>query len=128
MSKEMGLSEMKLEDVEAGKNVSELIVRIISVAPARMVSTRSGRKTQLKEVLIADETGSVILSLWGFKEGQDLSGGIIVKITDGWAKEWNGKIQLSLGRSGKYEVMSDDSLLPPTSALMNQQSEIDHRL
>ncbi|MHA1577668.1 MAG: hypothetical protein ACTSU3_09940 [Candidatus Thorarchaeota archaeon] len=125
MSKEMGLSEMKLEDVEAGKNVSELIVRIISVAPARMVSTRSGRKTQLKEVLIADETGSVILSLWGFKEGQDLSGGIIVKITDGWAKEWNGKIQLSLGRSGKYEVMSDDALLPPTSSLMNQQSEID---
>ena len=123
----MGLSEMKLEDVEAGKNVSELIVRIISVAPARMVSTRSGRKTQLKEVLIADETGSVILSLWGFKEGQDLSGGIIIKITDGWAKEWNGKIQLSLGRSGKYEVMSDDALLPPTSSLMNQQSEIDHR-
>jgi len=121
----MGLSEMKLEDVEAGKNVSELIVRIISVAPARMVSTRSGRKTQLKEVLIADETGSVILSLWGFKEGQDLSGGIIIKITDGWAKEWNGKIQLSLGRSGKYEVMSDDALLPPTSSLMNQQSEID---
>lgn len=118
---------MKLEDVEAGKNVSELIVRIISVAPARMVSTRSGRKTQLKEVLIADETGSVILSLWGFKEGQDLSGGIIIKITDGWAKEWNGKIQLSLGRSGKYEVMSDDALLPPTSSLMNQQSEIDHR-
>ena len=124
----MGLSEMKLEDVEAGKNVSELLVRIISVAPARMISTRSGRKTQLKEVLIADETGSVILSLWGFKEGQDLSGGIIIKITDGWAKEWNGKIQLSLGRSGKYEVMSDDDLLPPTSALMNQQSEIDHRL
>jgi len=121
----MGLSEMKLEDVEAGKNVSELIVRIISVAPARMISTRSGRKTQLKEVLIADETGSVILSLWGFKEGQDLSGGIIIKITDGWAKEWNGKIQLSLGRSGKYEVMSDDALLPPTSSLMNQQSEID---
>lgn len=121
----MGLSEMKLEDVEAGKNVSELIVRVISVAPARMVSTRSGRKTQLKEVLIADETGAVILSLWGFKEGQDLSGGIIIKLTDGWAKEWNGKIQLSLGRSGKYEVIADDDLLPPISALMNQQSEID---
>ncbi len=122
----MGFSGMKLEDVEAGKNVSELVVRIISVAPARMISTRSGRKTQLKEVLVADETGSVILSLWGFKEGQDLSGGIIIKITDGWAKEWNGKIQLSLGRSGKYELMSDDDLLPPTSVLMNQPSEIDY--
>ena len=99
---------MKLSEVEPGKNVTELVVRIVSVAPPKMVSTRTGRKTQLTEVLIADETGSSILSLWGFNEGDDLSAGMVIKIEDGWAKEWRGQVQLSLGRSGKYEIMEDD--------------------
>jgi len=103
---------LKLSEVEAGKNVIELIVRIVSVAPPKMVSTRAGRKTQLTEVLIADETGSTILSLWGFGEGSDLSAGKVIRIDDGWAKDWRGKVQLSLGRSGKYEVLVDDGSVP----------------
>jgi ssDNA-binding replication factor A large subunit len=108
---------LKLSEVEPGKNVTELIVRIVSVAPPKMVSTRSGRKTQLTEVLVADDTGSTILSLWGFGEGSDLSAGKVIKITDGWAKEWRGKVQLSLGRSGKYEILTDDGLVPSISEL-----------
>ncbi len=82
-----------------------------------MISTRSGRKTQLTEVLVADETGSTILSLWGFGEGSDLSAGKVIKITDGWAKEWRGKVQLSLGRSGTYEILVDDGSVPSISDL-----------
>jgi ssDNA-binding replication factor A large subunit len=99
---------LKIAEVEPGKNVNDLIVRIVSIAPARIIKTRAGRKTMLKEVLIADDSGSSILSLWGFNEGNDLSAGLVIKIEDGWAKEWQGKIQLSLGRSGKYEVLEDD--------------------
>ena len=99
---------MKLAEVEPGKNVNDLMVRIVSIAPAKIVKTRAGRKTMLKEVLIADESGSSILSLWGFNEGTDLSAGMVIKIEDGWAKEWRGQVQLSLGRSGKYEVVEDD--------------------
>ncbi|MFX1578866.1 MAG: hypothetical protein ACFFBJ_04410 [Promethearchaeota archaeon] len=108
---------MKLSEVEPGKNITELIVRIVSVAPPKMVSTRSGRKTQLTEVLVADDTGSTILSLWGFGEGSDLSAGKVIKITDGWAKEWRGNVQLSLGRSGKYEILTDDGSVPSISEL-----------
>ena len=109
---------MKLSEVEPGKNVIDLVVRIVSVAPPKMISTRSGRKTQLTEVLVADETGSTILSLWGFGEGSDLSAGKVIKITDGWAKEWRGKVQLSLGRSGTYEILVDDGSVPSISDLM----------
>ena len=108
---------MKLVEVEAGKNISNLIVRVISVAPARMIQTRAGRKTMLKEVLVADDSGSAILSLWGFNEGNDLSAGIVIKIEDGWAKEWQGKVQLSLGRSGKYEKLEDDGSIPSITEL-----------
>ncbi|MDF1538666.1 MAG: hypothetical protein P1Q69_07170 [Candidatus Thorarchaeota archaeon] len=109
---------MKLNEVVIGQNVSELIVRIVSIAPARIVSTRSGRKTQLREVLVADETGTAILSLWGFKEAKEILAGNVVKITDGWAKEWQGKMQLTLGRAGSIEEIPDDGSLPQSKELL----------
>jgi ssDNA-binding replication factor A large subunit len=108
---------LKLSDVEAEKNVTDLVVRVVSMAPPKMISTKTGRKTQLIEVLVADDTGSTILSLWGFNEGTDLSAGKVIRIVDGWAKEWRGKVQLSLGRSGKYEILVDDGSVPSISKL-----------
>jgi ssDNA-binding replication factor A large subunit len=108
---------LKLSEVVPGKNVTDLVLRIVSVAPPKMISTRTGRKTQLTEVLVADETGSTILSLWGFGEGSDLSAGKVIKINDGWAKDWRGKVQLSLGRSGIYEILADDESVPSISEL-----------
>ncbi|MFW9968481.1 MAG: hypothetical protein ACFFEA_15140 [Candidatus Thorarchaeota archaeon] len=108
---------MKLNEVEIGKNVSDLIVRVVSVAPPRIVRARGGRKTQLTEVLVADRTGTTILTLWGFGQGATLSAGMVIRITDGWAKEWQGKMQLSLGHSGRFEIIEDDESLPSISEL-----------
>jgi len=83
-----------------------------------MITTKYGKKTQLTEVLVADEPGSsAILSLWGFGEGTDLSAGKVIKIIDGWAKEWRGNVQLSLGRIGRYEELEDDGTVPTISQL-----------
>ncbi|MGY5876622.1 MAG: hypothetical protein RTU30_12810 [Candidatus Thorarchaeota archaeon] len=108
---------MKLEDIESGKNVTEVVVRVMSKAPPRIITTRSGRKTQLTEVLIADETMSVILSLWGFGEGSKILVGKVIKILNGWAKEWQGQIQLSLGKAGTFEEMDDDGSVPSITDL-----------
>ncbi|MHA1862875.1 MAG: hypothetical protein ACTSWA_03825 [Candidatus Thorarchaeota archaeon] len=108
---------MKLSEIEPDKNVNDLSVRIISMAPQRIIKTRAGRTTMLKEVLIADDSGTAILSLWGFKAGNDISAGMVIKIEDGWAKEWQGKVQLSLGRSGKYEILEDDGTIPTIAEL-----------
>jgi ssDNA-binding replication factor A large subunit len=117
---------LKLADVEPEKNVAELVVRVVSVAPPRMIKTRYGKTTQLVEVLISDEPGSsAILSLWGYGVGGDLSAGKVIKIVDGWAKEWRGKVQLSLGKSGRYEVLVDDGSIPSITDLgASTESEV----
>ncbi|TFF91433.1 hypothetical protein EU545_04080 [Candidatus Thorarchaeota archaeon] len=114
---------MKIEDIEPNENVSEIVVRVISKAPARIIRTRGGRKTQLTEALVGDESGTIILTLWGFGEGSDIMTGNILRITDGWAKEWKGKPQLSLGRSGEMEVVEDDGQVPEVSELMNRMDQ-----
>ncbi|MHA1859035.1 MAG: hypothetical protein ACTSUU_06275 [Candidatus Thorarchaeota archaeon] len=116
---------VKIADVEIGKNVPELVVRVISVAPPRMISTRSGRKTQLTEVLVGDETGTAVLSLWGFGGASRLSAGKVIRITDGWAKEWQGKMQLSLGRSGRLEEVKDTGEIPEITELLNRTNRPD---
>ncbi len=108
---------MKLDEIEPDSNVSEVIVRIVSKAPPRLITTRSGRKTQLTEVLVSDGTSRVILSLWGFNEGTNLSAGKVIRITNGWAKEWQGKLQLSLGREGQFEEIPDDGSIPSITEL-----------
>jgi ssDNA-binding replication factor A large subunit len=110
---------LKLNEVRPGENVAEIIVRVVSKAPPRIVTTRSGRKTQLTEVLVADETGTAILSLWGFGEGASIGVGKIVRIKDGWAKEFRGKVQLSLGRSGVLEEIDEDSSVPEITDLVD---------
>jgi len=113
---------VKIADVVAGKSVPELIVRVISVAPPRMVNTRSGRKTQLTEVLVGDETGTAVLTVWGFGEGSAFQAGKVIRIIDGWAKEWQGKIQVTLGRSGRYEEIPDDGSIPDIGKLLNRSA------
>ncbi len=109
---------MKLAEVEPEKNVLELVVRVVSVASPRMITTRYGKNTQLTEVLVSDEPGSsAILSLWGYGKGSDLSAGKVIKIIDGWAKEWRGKVQLSLGKNGRYEELDDDGSIPTITEL-----------
>jgi len=116
---------VKIADVEIGKNVPEIVVRVISVAPPRMISTRSGRKTQLTEVLVGDETGTAVLSLWGFGSASSLSAGKVIRIIDGWAKEWQGKMQLSLGRSGRLEEVNDTGEIPEITELLNRTNRSD---
>jgi ssDNA-binding replication factor A large subunit len=110
---------LKLNEVRPGENVAEIIVRVVSKAPPRIITTRSGRKTQLTEVLVADETGTAILSLWGFGEGANIGVGNIVRIKDGWAKEFRGKVQLSLGRSGVLEEIDEDGSVPEITDLVD---------
>ncbi|MEM2142764.1 MAG: OB-fold nucleic acid binding domain-containing protein [Candidatus Thorarchaeota archaeon] len=115
------MKELKIRDIEPGRNF-EILARILSVSPARIITTRDGRKTQLTEVLIADESGTAVLSLWGFGVGSELKAGQVIRITDGWAKEWQGKIQLSLGRAGRLEPVGDDGSLPMIADLRKDLS------
>ncbi|TFG13991.1 hypothetical protein EU537_04630 [Candidatus Thorarchaeota archaeon] len=117
---------LKISDVEIGEDVPELAVRVMKVGHPRIIRTRTGKKTQLTEVLLGDETGTTILTLWGFREAEDLAAGKIIKITDGWAKEWQGKMQLTLGRSGKMEEVPDDGTIPSTREIIEENKEDKH--
>ncbi len=76
---------------------------ITAISPARHVVTSRG-PSDVADATLQDESGSITFTLWGadvnkYKVGQK------VKISDGWVKEYRGKLQLSLGRSGSVTIL-----------------------
>jgi ssDNA-binding replication factor A large subunit len=77
---------------------------ITAISPVRHVTTSRG-PSDVADATLTDDTGTVTFTLWGEATTQ-YQVGQKVKITDGWVKEFRGKLQLSLGRSGKIEILS----------------------
>jgi replication factor A1 len=76
---------------------------ITAISPVRDVDTSRGR-SRVADATLTDTTGTVTFTLWG-DEADRYRVGQRLKIVDGWVKEYRGRLQLSLGRSGTVEIM-----------------------
>ncbi len=77
---------------------------ITAISPVRDVTTSRG-PSRVADATLQDATGTITLTLWGDEAGR-YSVGQKVKITDGWVKDFKGKLQVSMGRSGRIEVVA----------------------
>ena len=71
----------------------------------REVEQRLGGTTRVRNVLLNDGTGEIVLVLWG-KDVELVAEGEKVRVVDGWVKDYRGRPQISLGRSGKLEKLA----------------------
>ena len=76
---------------------------ITAISETRDVSTSRG-PSKVADATIQDDTGTISLTLWGadttkYKVGQK------IRVVDGWAKEYRGKLQLSLGPAASMRVV-----------------------
>lgn len=76
---------------------------ITAISPVRDVTTSRG-PSQVADATLQDESGTITLTLWG-EETKKYSVGQKVKVTDGWVKDFRGKLQVSMGRSGRVTVV-----------------------
>jgi replication factor A1 len=79
------------------------LATITAVSAPREVTTSRG-SSQVADATLQDETGTTTLTLWG-EDIQRYSVGQKIQITDGWVKDFRGKLQVSMGRSGKITVV-----------------------
>lgn len=77
---------------------------ITAISPVRDVTTARG-PGRVADATLQDETGTITLTLWGDDAGR-YSVGQKVRVTDGWVKDFRGKLQLSMGRTGKITVVA----------------------
>jgi replication factor A1 len=75
---------------------------ITAISAVRDVTTSRG-PAQVADATLQDETGTITLTLWN-ADTTRFSVGQKIRITDGWVKDYRGKLQISMGRSGKIST------------------------
>ena len=76
---------------------------ITAISAVRDVTTSRGA-SQVADATLQDESGTITLTLWG-EDTKRYTVGQKLKITDGWVRDFRGKLQISQGRSGKITVL-----------------------
>jgi ssDNA-binding replication factor A large subunit len=77
---------------------------VTMLEPIREIDTRDGTKKKVRNGKVKDASGEIALVLWG-AEVELVVEGDKVRIVEGWVKDYQGKPQISLGRSGKLEKL-----------------------
>jgi replication factor A1 len=94
---------MKISELNFNSRKVSITAKAIEKREPREVNTRNGRTTVTNAVL-EDETGTIILVLWG-DESNKVNEGDTVKIDNGYITEWSGQLQLNVGKFGKMTVL-----------------------
>ena len=92
-----------ISSLRANANATIDSAEIVAISPVRDVTTSRG-PSQVADATLKDSSGSITLTLWG-DDTKRFSVGQKVRVTDGWVKDYKGKLQLSMGRSGTIKVI-----------------------
>jgi replication factor A1 len=94
----------KIGNLKAGMKRINLKARVLEIPESKMVYTRFGSTACVSNALIADETGSIRISLWN-QQINTVSEGDVINIINGKVASFRGERQLRVGRRGSLNVI-----------------------
>ena len=95
-------------NLNPGSRSLNLTVKVISKNPIReVVSRRDGTSHRVTEALVADETGSILLTLWD-DTIESITDGDVVVVNNGYIRLFRGSMRLNIGRFGSLEASEED--------------------
>ena len=94
---------MDIKELSATSSKVDVEATVTQKGESREVNTRYGR-TKVTECTVEDESGSIVLVLWG-DDADKINEGDKIKIENGYVKEWNSVLQLNVGKYGKMTVL-----------------------
>jgi replication factor A1 len=90
-----------ISDLRPGR-VATVEATVSKLEPVREVEQRQGGLKKVRNGVLKDGTGEISLVLWG-DEVELVTEGQTVRIVEGWVKDYKGRPQISLGRTGRLE-------------------------
>lgn len=95
---------MKISELKAGASNVDIEATVVEKQEPREVITKYGKRLNVANATLKDNSGSITISLWG-KDIEAINVGDKVKISNGYVGEFRGTPQLSTGKYGKIEVV-----------------------
>ncbi|MDK2789975.1 MAG: hypothetical protein PWP15_482 [Methanothermococcus sp.] len=108
--------EFTIKDIEEGQRNVEVTGKIIRTSEIRKFRRKDGSEGKMASIVIADNTGSIRLTLWNDKIDliAGLKKGDVVKIENAFSRTWNNRLELNSGSDLKIEKLEtyDESKYP----------------
>ncbi len=104
LKKEPFKKQKKIEELKFGMKKINVDARIVDIPPRKLVTTEFGNQFYVSNVKIADDTGSIRLSLWN-DQIEKVHVGDNVEIENCYVSSFAGEQQLRIGRKGTISVI-----------------------
>ena len=95
---------MYVKDLTPNKKVDEIVLIIDELEEERTFLTRWGAEGRVRNGVAHDENGDKVKVAFWNDEIDRVDVGSRIRITNGYAKMWNGEMQISAGRYGHLSV------------------------
>jgi replication factor A1 len=96
-----------ISELRCGMRRIDLKAKVMEIPPAISVLTRFGTTAYVSNIKIADESGSIRLSLWN-NQVDNVQVGDEVELKACYVANYRGERQLRLGRKGRISVMDSE--------------------
>ncbi|MBI2665522.1 hypothetical protein HYX12_02805 [Candidatus Woesearchaeota archaeon] len=106
---------MEIKDLKSNSGNVDIVAQVVDKAKPRSFE-KFGKKGQVCNATLEDETGKVTLTLWN-EEVEKVNVGDKIHIQNGWCSEYQGQKQISAGKFGKIEIIE-------ASAGMNEKKQV----
>ncbi len=99
--------QMKIGDLKSFSRKVYTVAKVISKGESREVTSKNDNSThEVCEALIADDTGSVYLTLWD-NNIHEIDADMIIKLDNAYVNVFRGSMRLNLGKYGNYSILEE---------------------
>ena len=105
LSEELYQKIQQIDNLRFGMKGIDVKAKIVSIQPTKPVITRWGSESYVTNVMLADDTGSIRLSLWN-KQIDKVNVGDEVELTNCYVSRFAGQPQLRLQRKSTLSVIN----------------------
>lgn len=99
---------VSIEDAKNMRSGIDVEGYITKKGEVRNVNTKSGGTIDVCDAYLKDDSGEVKLTLWA-EDAKNYAENDKVKITNGYTSTFKGEVQLSKGKYGKMENLTQGS-------------------
>ncbi|MCL4350249.1 MAG: single-stranded DNA-binding protein [Candidatus Thermoplasmatota archaeon] len=89
----------KIKELTPESRRVNVLAKVLEIGEAKEINTRFGESKSVTEVVIADETGKIKLSLWG-EQSANIKDGETLYIDNGYISLVRGQMRLNVGKYG----------------------------
>jgi replication factor A1 len=98
------MKKLNIRDLQNGMKRVSVEAKVVEKGNPREVMSRyKDESYKVADAMVADETGSIKLTLWNEQIDQ-VEVGNTVKIENGYVTSFKGEIQLNVGKFGKMTI------------------------